>query len=249
MECCCFTSNSQESFNHLFVICPDANYLWKLFAGAIGIQGPFILLSQTIFKWWKEDCVAKLKTLCRSIPCFIVWQLWKRRNMIKNGGRMSRITMVLEINRNVHCMAKTRYPWLANMPNNQPGIAQFLERYTPLISSTVVKWRCPDGVRYKCNSDDSSQLNRRVSSIAFCIRNSLRELVYARANKHDGFTTLEAEVKGFKGGFVYCLNHNLLPLIMETDSLIIKKILDGIWEVPWTVSVDNREIKEEMIKM
>ncbi|KAH0729179.1 hypothetical protein KY289_000367 [Solanum tuberosum] len=36
MECCCCENNISESFNHLFVLCPDVNYLWKLFAGAIG---------------------------------------------------------------------------------------------------------------------------------------------------------------------------------------------------------------------
>ncbi|KAK4713452.1 hypothetical protein R3W88_019359 [Solanum pinnatisectum] len=36
LECCCCDNNILESFNHLFVLCPDANYIQKLFAGAIG---------------------------------------------------------------------------------------------------------------------------------------------------------------------------------------------------------------------
>lgn len=34
---------------------------------------------------------------------------------------------------------------------------------------------------------------------------------------------------------------------MEIDSLIIKKTLDGNWEVPWIISADIREIKEVMV--
>lgn len=34
---------------------------------------------------------------------------------------------------------------------------------------------------------------------------------------------------------------------MESDSLTIKKILDGTWEVPWVISTDIREIREEII--
>lgn len=28
----------------------------------------------------------------------------------------------------------------------------------------------------------------------------------------------------------------MTPLIMETDSLVLKKVLDGIWEVPWSIT-------------
>lgn len=34
---------------------------------------------------------------------------------------------------------------------------------------------------------------------------------------------------------------------MEIDSLIIKKILDGIWKVPWDILVDIGEIREAMV--
>jgi len=33
---------------------------------------------------------------------------------------------------------------------------------------------------------------------------------------------------------------------METDSLIIKKVLDRIWEIPWGITVDTRCIMEEL---
>lgn len=59
-------------------------------------------------------------------------------------------------------------------------------------------------------------------------------------------TALEAEVQAFKKGLTYCLNYHYLLLIMETDSLIIKKFLDVIWEVPWTISGDIRAMKREL---
>lgn len=72
-------------------------------------------------------------------------------------------------------------------------------------------------------------------------------MVYARARKLEVCSALEAETKGFKDGLLYCLSHNLFPLTMESDSLTIKKILDGTWEVPWVISTDIREIREEII--
>ncbi|XP_015162561.1 uncharacterized protein [Solanum tuberosum] len=224
IECYCCDTNNRESFNHLFVLCLNATYLWKLFAGAIGMQGPFIQLKQTIYKWWEEDCATKLKPLCRAVPSFIIWQLWKRRNIILHGGSMTRHTMVLEINRNIHLMAKSRYSWLAEMPNTWTSIVQFLENYTTLINNTMVRWKFPERESYKCNSDGSS-----LGSNAFCIKNGQGELVYVEACKTEFCSALQAKVKGFKGGLLYCLGHKLLPLTMETDSVTIKKILDGIW--------------------
>lgn len=36
------------------------------------------------------------------------------------------------------------------------------------------------------------------------------------------------EAKAMRFGLEYCINCNLLPLILETASLVIKKVLDGV---------------------
>lgn len=50
-------------------------------------------------------------------------------------------------------------------------------------------------------------------------------------------------MRAFKEGLHYCVHNNFLPLVMETNSLILKKIFDGIWEIPWSISVDIRCVK------
>lgn len=118
-------------------------------------------------------------------------------------GNMTRNAMVLEINRNVYFMARARYPWLAEIPNTWPYIVQFLESYTPLISTTVIRWKCPEGGRYKCNSDGFCQVNYGLCSKSFCIRDGQGDLVYARASKLEFCSSLEAELKVLK--MVYCI--------------------------------------------
>ncbi|KAG5586315.1 hypothetical protein H5410_046749 [Solanum commersonii] len=39
-------------------------------------------------------------------------------------------------------------------------------------------------------------------------------------------------------GIEYCVEHNLVPLIIETDSLMAHKILCGSWEAPWLISLN-----------
>lgn len=55
-------------------------------------------------------------------------------------------------------------------------------------------------------------------------------------------TNLIEEIKAFRLGLEYCTSQNLLPLTMETVSLSVKKILDGLWEIPWNVAMDVRKI-------
>ncbi|XP_055803989.1 uncharacterized protein LOC129873024 [Solanum dulcamara] len=114
--CGCCENNAQESFNHLFFFCPDANFLWRWFRGAAGLQGSFIQLRQTIYRWWNEECVTKARPLYKAVPASIMWQLWKKRNVVKHGGKMSKHSTMMEVNRNIYLIALYKYPWLTGMP-------------------------------------------------------------------------------------------------------------------------------------
>ncbi|XP_047259239.1 uncharacterized protein LOC124891563 [Capsicum annuum] len=42
----------------------------------------------------------------------------------------------------------------------------------------------------------------------------------------------------------YCVAHNVLNLILETDSLFLKNIITSTWKLPWSVTVELEEIGE-----
>ncbi|KAH0669211.1 hypothetical protein KY285_023369 [Solanum tuberosum] len=149
----------------------------------------------------------------------------------------------MEINKNIYLMTKVRYPWLVKVQNSWPLIVRFLEAYSPILTSRVIRWRCPEEGTFKCNTDGSSKPILGASAMAFCVTNHLGCLMYAEAKSISFCTTLEAETKAFSSSILYCLEHNIMPLVMETDSLIIKKVLDGIWEKPWSIAVEIRVIK------
>lgn len=44
-------------------------------------------------------------------------------------------------------------------------------------------------------------------------------------------------------GIEYCVPKGYLPLTIETDSFITKRIVDGVWDVPWIVTMDVKSIK------
>ncbi|KAH0642344.1 hypothetical protein KY290_033935 [Solanum tuberosum] len=118
--------------------------------------------------------------------------------------------------------------------------------YTSILSCKVVRWICPPEGYFNCNTDGSCRTQLQLSSKAFSVRNSNGDLVYAETESVMLCSALEAEVRTFKEGLQYCVSHNLLPLIMETESLILKKVIEEKWEIPWVISADVRCIKNKL---
>ncbi|KAG5631408.1 hypothetical protein H5410_003125 [Solanum commersonii] len=52
-------------------------------------------------------------------------------------------------------------------------------------------------------------------------------LIFTEASTIEAHNAIVAEVKAFKPRLKYCIENDLLPIIMETDSLIIKKVTFG----------------------
>lgn len=46
-----------------------------------------------------------------------------------------------------------------------------------------------------------------------------------------------------KLGLKYCIDHNFRPVELEIDSLSLKKIIEGSQEVPWSIAMEVKRIK------
>ncbi|XP_060216553.1 uncharacterized protein LOC132644029 [Lycium barbarum] len=55
---------------------------------------------------------------------------------------------------------------------------------------------------------------------------------------------LVAEAKAMYDGLVYCVTNQLLPLYFESDSLSLVKMVEGEWDVPWSISLEVYNIIE-----
>ncbi|KAG5589913.1 hypothetical protein H5410_040427, partial [Solanum commersonii] len=65
----------------------------KNFITLVGVQIPGFQLKVFLHNWWKLDAPPKLKSILMALPPFIIWQLWKRRNALKHGEKMSFIRL------------------------------------------------------------------------------------------------------------------------------------------------------------
>ncbi|KAF3617994.1 putative non-specific lipid-transfer protein AKCS9-like [Capsicum annuum] len=68
----------------------------------------------------------------------------------------------------------------------------------------------------------------------------VRDKLYAWKGNMLSFGVVEA--RSIREGLQYCLDNQLTNIILETDSLVMVNIINGDWEVPWTVSMEVKTI-------
>ncbi|KAH0633329.1 hypothetical protein KY284_036115 [Solanum tuberosum] len=147
-----------------------------------------------------------------------------------------------EINRNLVMLAKYLYPWLADIPDNWPLMVKFFEDYRPVISCQVVRLTCPV-MGFKCNTDGGLDSLTGNFSSAFCIRDVAGNFVYVETRNIGKESVLMAEMKALMFGQEYCCTHNVMHVVLETDSLICKRVLDGVWKTPWSIAIVANYLK------
>uniref|UniRef100_A0A0V0I195 Putative ovule protein n=1 Tax=Solanum chacoense TaxID=4108 RepID=A0A0V0I195_SOLCH len=89
-------------------------------------------------------------------------------------------------------------------------------------------------------------------SSAFCAKNDSGEFVYSDTRTTWDVLVTEVEVIAMRMGIEFCVAQSFLPITLETDSLALKNIVDRVWEVPWTISMEVKKIsllREKVLKL
>ncbi|XP_060185616.1 uncharacterized protein LOC132615077 [Lycium barbarum] len=245
-RCYCCRVPQQETMQHLFLTSNFAEGVWKVFLEAAGLHVNRVQLHQTIRAVWSVACGDMIKPIVQAIPAMITWELWKRRNTTRHGGKVSFRKVVHEVNNNLYYLTRMRYPSLQNVPFLWPDLVNCLERIQPRIITKVVHWKLPYARWFKCNTNGASRGNPGPSSYGFCVRNWQGDLVYAQCAEIGDSTIVVAEAKAILQGLTYCVEHELHPLIMETDSLLLKKVVEEQWQILWCIITEVERIKKMM---
>ncbi|XP_059288975.1 uncharacterized protein LOC132042454 [Lycium ferocissimum] len=214
--------NNLESINHLFLYGDFAAKVWSVFNAAAGLAMNCVQVKHAIRIWWE--------------------QIWKCRNNQLHDGTMTFNRVVCDINLNIHLLCKVLFPGL-NVPKRWHHIVQFFEEYKPTVVYKVIRWMRPAAGWFKCNTDGAAKGNPGPSSAACCIRNEEGDLVYAAAKKLQDGSNLVAEAEAIRMGLRYCLDKQLFPLIIETDSMAMKMILAAEWKILWGILMVVEDIQ------
>lgn len=52
----------------------------------------------------------------RVAPTFILWHIWRWRNIAVHGGSMFKGIVLYKIDLKLQLLTKTRYPWIKDIP-------------------------------------------------------------------------------------------------------------------------------------
>ncbi|KAK6789098.1 hypothetical protein RDI58_012897 [Solanum bulbocastanum] len=115
--------------------------------------------------------------------------------------------------------------------------------YKPRLYHCIVRWKASKEGMTKRNTDGASQGNPRSSAYGFCLRNSHGDLIYAVAENIGITTSVEAELRAILEAIKYCVAKKVEKLIVESDSLLMMKIIKEVWKVPWELADYFDELK------
>lgn len=119
----------------------------------------------------------------------------------------------------------------------------FSKDYIPILESRMVTWNPLNLVFFKCNSDGASKENPDPSSGDFCIKNKEGDFVYVEVRRLFIRTNQATKVVALRLGLEHCVEHNILPVMLETNFYNLKNILDVYLKVPWSTSMEVKRIR------
>lgn len=150
---CCDVRN-EEIITHLFLTSPITERLWRQFAIFASIAIYEMGMAKLIQTWWTTKITSKLDAVCKVVPAILIWCLWKRRNEIKHGGRITFDDLVWQVQDLIRKVVKVLYPWLKIGKVSWPDTVTFLRRYRPRLVTApaealaVVNIVNQDGMRF-----------------------------------------------------------------------------------------------------
>ncbi|XP_070046794.1 uncharacterized protein [Nicotiana tomentosiformis] len=150
------------------------------------------------------------------------WSSWHNLCLPKDEGELGfrSLVDVSKALHNVHFDTSDDY-------SDKPWWMPTTSGYKTIHVTRRVTWKIPHVGWYKCNIDGASRGNPGPSSFGFCIRDSVGDFVYARTQIIEETINIVAEARAIVEGLAYCVEKELHPLIIETDSLVMKKIIEG----------------------
>ncbi|XP_070046476.1 uncharacterized protein [Nicotiana tomentosiformis] len=166
---------------------------------------------------------------------FFLWRLWRQKiatdDMWRRQGQM---VMSRYYKKLVVCSVLSKIKAIISSSTSYHHLGALEEK-----KCRRVTWQLLFHGWYKYNIDGDSKGNPGPIFLGFCVSDDEGDVVYARAVDLGVTTNVVAEAKAILEGFEYCVEYDLHPLILETNSLVMKKAIEWEWDPPWLVASCN----------
>nr|XP_016476429.1 PREDICTED: uncharacterized protein LOC107798017 [Nicotiana tabacum] len=248
-KCWCCADPKEESLLHLFFTSNAARSVWTYFLRRAEIALDGLSLHHAITKCWTTPIVPRLKPVLQALPAYIVWELWKRRNSLKYGEAVLVSRVIYQVSSTVQALVQLKKPGL-RVPQKWLDLLTMMVQYTPRLKYDKVLWEFPSRGWIKVNTDGECRGNPGRSSIGFCIRDEVGDLIYAEGRKISEGTNNELEAVAIVEALKMCKNLNYFQIWLQTYSMLLKNIIEESWKPSWYVTEHVAEIlrlKEQSI--
>ncbi|XP_075100004.1 uncharacterized protein LOC142176387 [Nicotiana tabacum] len=245
-KCWCCSNPDEETTTHVFFRSYAARATWSYFLTNSGIAVEGLSLQQAILKCWTLQVLPRIKPIFQALPSIILWELWKRCNSYKHVDSVSVSRVIYQISSTLQALVKVRKPSIKNVPHKWPDLLKMLEHYTPSLKVTKVLWELPNPGWVKVNTDGVSRGNPGRSSIGFVIRDEEGDVKYALGKETLEVTNSVAEAIAIAiaEALKYCVEHGYTHILLQTNSMMLKNVIEGKCSAPWSVIEYVEEIKE-----
>ncbi|KAH0706264.1 hypothetical protein KY285_010766 [Solanum tuberosum] len=136
-----------------------------------------------------------------------------------------------------------------DVPNTWPLMVALLDGFRPCFISRWVRWNPLIEGWWKVNTNGASKGNSGLSAAVFCIRHSNGNLVVARGSKLPDTTNLVAEVVAIREALQYSWEKGYNNIIVETNLLALVHMLNGVWNIPWSVALEVNSINRLILSV
>nr|XP_018629644.1 uncharacterized protein LOC108946822 [Nicotiana tomentosiformis] len=141
-----------------------------------------------------------------------------------------------------------RRPNLTGVTANWPDLHDKLFHHIPKLKYIRVLWHLPSVGWIKRITDGACRGDNGGDSYGFCIRYGIGDLLYAQADSIEDATNNIAEAQTILEALRYMIQLQFPPCVIETNSLLMKKVLEEVWEPPWSIVQHVEEIKALMTR-
>lgn len=245
-KCWCCENPEQETLSRVFLKSSTANRTWSYFCSFTGLNMTGRQLREVIMLWWGSKVNKEKRPCYRAMPSFIIWELWRRRNRKKHEGKDTSVSRIIHnVTRHVQMLIQVRKPHLTCL-DIWPEILNFLEKDVPKVKWTKVLWEFPPEGWIKYSTDGASRGNPGLSSYAYCLRDEKGDLLFAKCDIIDNTYNIVAEARAILEACKHSKQAQHNQVIIQTDSMLMLKILEDKWAVPWSIAGMVAEIKASM---
>ncbi|XP_027122034.2 uncharacterized protein [Coffea arabica] len=243
---CCSLSPSPETISHIFCTGEVARQVWGCFEGIIGGFSEALTIRHKVMSWWvKPNTNPYLGFVHRILPSLICWNLWKMRNMWIFEGKLDSVVHVcdrifLEL-RECVCL---QFREISLPCSSRIGFFEMIGRLRRKVIIREVRWEGPTRTVVKLNVNGCSRGNPGRSGGGGLFRDSEGRFLLGFSCSFGEATSLQAELKALLFGVRLGVSRGLVRLHLESDSMVLVRIIQGKVRCPWRLQKELRELQQ-----